>query len=194
MSTCKEKSTLSPFILSIKEKAKSTPLKKIMEQFNAIEYDMYYTGWEADSKFWLLEDGLMITTNHCQIVEFTQEDYQAYKQNLQNYIFNLPNIEKPTQNYKEIKDPWEEMAKLKKPTIVNKQELTVQELINKLKELPQNTKVLIDGYESGLDSIVDAYPIKAKFLEKSNWWDGIYEESDSDIDAVYLKSTRRIGE
>jgi len=165
-----------------------------MRELDAIEYDMYYVGWECDSKFWLLKDGLMVTTNHTIIVEFTKEDYQAYKQDLQRYIYNLPSVKNYSHKQNNIEDPWKELEKLKKPTIINKKELTVQELIKKLEKLPQDVKVLIDGYESGLDSIIDASTIKAKFLEKSNWWDGIYEESNDNIDVIYLKSTRRIGD
>jgi len=178
----------------IKKRIQTKPLNKVMKELNAVEYDMYYVGWECDSKFWLLEDGLMITTDHCQVVEFTQEDYKKYKQNLQKYISNLPNNAKSEQQYEEIKDPWKKLEEQKKPTIISKRELTVQELVNRLKKLPQDKKVLIDGYESGLDSIIDAYQTKVSFRKNSNWWDGIYEESNKDIDAVYLKSTRRMGE
>ena len=194
MSTCKEKNSLSPSIETIKEQAQTKPIRDIMRELDAIEYDMYYVGWECDSKFWLLKDGLMVTTNHTIIVEFTKEDYQAYKQDLQRYIYNLPSVKNYSHKQNNIEDPWKELEKLKKPTIINKKELTVQELIKKLEKLPQDVKVLIDGYESGLDSIIDASTIKAKFLEKSNWWDGIYEESNDNIDVIYLKSTRRIGD
>jgi hypothetical protein len=178
--------TLTPLILSIKEKAVNTPLRKVMKELNATEYDLYYVGWEGDARFWMLQNGLMITTSHSQVVEFTQKNYKAYKEKLKSYISNLPKLPSI--------DPWVEMKKLKKTTIANKKELTVNELIDKLKELPQNVKILVDGYESGLDSIVDAYPIHAKFQEKSNWWDGIYKEIDSGINTVYLKSTRRMGD
>ena len=185
MFICKEK-IISSLVSSIKEKAAKIPLKKVMKELGATKYDLYYVGWEGDNKFWVLENGLMITTNHSQVVEFTQEDYKTYKEELKSYISNLPKL--PSM------DPRIEMEKLKKTTIVNKKELTVNELIDKLKELPQNIKILVDGYESGLDSIVDVYTIQANFQKKSNWWDGVYEKSNSDINAVYLKSTRRIGD
>jgi len=106
----------------------------------------------------------------------------------------LPNNVKSEQQYEEIKDPWKKLEEQKKSTIISKKELTVQELISKLKKLPQDKQIVIDGYESGLDSIIDVYQTKVSFRKNSNWWDGIYKESNKDIDAVYLKSTRRMGE
>jgi len=112
---------------------------------------------------------------------------------IKKYISNLPNNVKSEQQYEEIKDPWKKLEGQKKPTIISKKELTVQELVSRLKKLPQDKKVVIDGYESGLDSIIDVCQTKVSFRKNSNWWDGIYEESNKDIDAIYLKSTRRMG-
>ena len=100
----------------------------------------------------------------------------------------------PSPLNEKIKDPWKKLEELKKPTIISRKELTVQELITSLKKLPQDVKVAIDGYESGQDSIVDVHQMKVSFRKNSNWWDGVYEESNKDMKVVYLKSTRRVGE
>ncbi len=69
--------------------------------------------------------------------------------------------------------------------------LTVEELINKLKTYPGNLKVLVDGYEGGLDAILDMSMINIEYDETKKWYYGPFEEShDSVQQAIRLISTR----
>ena len=70
-------------------------------------------------------------------------------------------------------------------------ELTVKELIEKLQVLPQEATILVDGYETGFDAVVNAQIINIEKNVKAQCYDGIYEQSDlRDAKSVYLISTR----
>jgi len=66
--------------------------------------------------------------------------------------------------------------------------MTAAELIEQLKALPPDTKIVIRGYEDGYNDILKLKPVKIKPKEDSNWYDGEYEDSkDADAgDAVEL--------
>lgn len=59
---------------------------------NAQEYNMYYSGWEIDSKFWVIDDGRKFTTNHNCLIEFTEEDFNKYKYDLKMYLELIGNL------------------------------------------------------------------------------------------------------
>jgi hypothetical protein len=69
--------------------------------------------------------------------------------------------------------------------------LKVSELVEKLLKLPQDALMVIDGYEGGLDGVVDASVMDVNYDESKKWYYGPYEQSDKkEILAVYLHSTR----
>ncbi len=71
--------------------------------------------------------------------------------------------------------------------------LTVKELIEKLQVLPPEAIVLVDGYETGFDAVVDTEIINIEKNVEAEWYNGIYEESNKlAIQAIYLLNTRNI--
>jgi hypothetical protein len=76
--------------------------------------------------------------------------------------------------------------------------MTVSELIAKLQDMPQDALVVVRGYESGYDDILDLTQCKLKIAEPyPTWgsekpespqpWDGVYiMAEDAPIDAVYI--------
>jgi len=69
--------------------------------------------------------------------------------------------------------------------------LTIEQLINKLKTYPNNIKVLVDGYEGGLDAILDITMINIEYDATKQWYYGPFEESESsNTQTVKLISTR----
>ncbi|MEA1913862.1 MAG: hypothetical protein U9N30_00960 [Campylobacterota bacterium] len=70
--------------------------------------------------------------------------------------------------------------------------ITVKDLIQKLSTLPEDIPLVIDGYEDGLDMIVDVELINIEQNTNSKWWNGCYTKAEKSGDnAVYLLSTRR---
>ncbi|MEI6822311.1 MAG: hypothetical protein WCL51_10265 [Bacteroidota bacterium] len=61
--------------------------------------------------------------------------------------------------------------------------MTASELIEQLKQLPPDTKIVIRGYEDGYNDILQLKAIKIKPLINSNWYDGEYVKS-KDEDAI----------
>jgi hypothetical protein len=60
--------------------------------------------------------------------------------------------------------------------------MTAQDLIQHLKKIPSNTKIVIRGYENGYKDILNLKPVKIKLNTNTNWYDGEYDFS-SDNDA-----------
>jgi len=61
--------------------------------------------------------------------------------------------------------------------------MTASELIQQLKTLPPDTKIVIRGYEDGYNDILQLRPVKIKPKPESYWFDGEFEDSD-DADAI----------
>ena len=55
--------------------------------------------------------------------------------------------------------------------------MTAIELIKILQEFPENTKVLVEGYETGYDDIPSVDEIVVYYRDV-DWWDGNYEETE----------------
>ncbi|QSZ42353.1 hypothetical protein GJV85_09625 [Sulfurimonas aquatica] len=69
--------------------------------------------------------------------------------------------------------------------------LTVKELIKKLSDLPQDVPLVTDGYEDGLDAIINVELIGIEKNSSDKWWDGFYvNKENNEKNAVYLLSTR----
>lgn len=69
--------------------------------------------------------------------------------------------------------------------------LTVEQLIQKLENYPKDMLVLVDGYEGGLDAILDTASINVKFDSSKPWYYGPFEENvNSNKKVVKLISTR----
>lgn len=66
--------------------------------------------------------------------------------------------------------------------------MTAFELIDFLKRLKPETKIVVRGYEDGYNDILQIKPVKIKQKVDSHWYDGEYDESDEEdvIDAVDL--------
>jgi hypothetical protein len=54
--------------------------------------------------------------------------------------------------------------------------MTVAELIEKLKELPQDSRVVVDGYEGGLCDVGGASGVTIQLDRNSESWYGPHEE------------------
>ena len=50
--------------------------------------------------------------------------------------------------------------------------MTTQELIERLKEFPPETPILVEGYETGFDDIVEVKPNEAVHYRHAQDWDG----------------------
>lgn len=69
--------------------------------------------------------------------------------------------------------------------------LTVEQLISELQKYPKDFKVLIDGYEDGLDAVLSSKIVNVEYDESKAWYYGPFEEVEkSEIKAVRLISTR----
>ena len=69
--------------------------------------------------------------------------------------------------------------------------ITIKDLIDKLKSLSQDIPIVTDGYEVGLDTILDINLINIKKNKNQKSWYGFYEEVEENTQsAVYLLSTR----
>ena len=69
--------------------------------------------------------------------------------------------------------------------------LTVEQLINELKQYPKEYKVLVDGYEGGLDAVLASRMLSVEYDETKAWYYGPFDETDdTTTKAVHLLSTR----
>lgn len=71
--------------------------------------------------------------------------------------------------------------------------MTVAELIKKLQTFPADSIVVTDGYETGFEPVKKVEMIKINENHLREWWDGMYEKSESpdDMEAVYLNAEIR---
>lgn len=68
--------------------------------------------------------------------------------------------------------------------------MTVKELIEKLKEFDENMRVVVAGYEGGVDDAELANAVKIKLNQNTEWYYGKHEISDDeyfDDTAVQIK-------
>jgi len=56
--------------------------------------------------------------------------------------------------------------------------MTTQELIERLKEFPPETPVLVEGYETGFDDIAEMKPCEVVRYRHAQEWDGEYQACD----------------
>jgi len=69
--------------------------------------------------------------------------------------------------------------------------LTVENLIKELQKYPKDLQVLVDGYEGGLDAILDTEIVNVSFDANKAWYYGAFEENESSkIKAIKILSTR----
>lgn len=73
--------------------------------------------------------------------------------------------------------------------------MTVRELIDHLKQFPEDMMVLTSGYESGFEKIRLPEKVKVKHIPGNKYYEGEYqdvEETDTDvIEAVILQRNLR---
>ena len=53
--------------------------------------------------------------------------------------------------------------------------MTAEELIAQLQKLPPETTVLVEGYETGFDDIIEVGPEKVVRYRRAQEWDGEYQ-------------------
>lgn len=56
--------------------------------------------------------------------------------------------------------------------------MTKQELIERLKEFPPETPVLVEGYETGFDDLIEIKPSEVVRYRHAQEWDGEYQTAD----------------
>lgn len=66
--------------------------------------------------------------------------------------------------------------------------MTAEELINQLKELPPEIKIVVRGYEEGFNDILQLKPVELIHSKNSKWYYGEYFKTDSNksISAIEL--------
>ena len=71
--------------------------------------------------------------------------------------------------------------------------MTAAELIERLKTLPADIKIVIRGYEDGYNDILNLKEVKIKIKADSHWFDGEFEDSnDKDAhDAIDLNGENK---
>ena len=57
--------------------------------------------------------------------------------------------------------------------------MTVEALIERLRELPSGAVVLVEGYEKGLDAVVSLSGVEVMQVPQPNEWDGEFREAGS---------------
>ena len=68
--------------------------------------------------------------------------------------------------------------------------MKVKELIEKLSELPENSLVIISGYEAGYEEIEEVLSVKLKLNVNTKWYYGrheIVDEKETGEPAVLIK-------
>jgi len=69
--------------------------------------------------------------------------------------------------------------------------LTIEQLISQLQSYPKDLLVLVDGYEGGLDAIMDIQKVTVRYDDAQKWYYGPFEEdSKAQIKAIKIISTR----
>lgn len=64
--------------------------------------------------------------------------------------------------------------------------MTVAELIEKLKQFPQDHEIVVAGYEGNYDKNVDAFPIRVE-KEKTDKWTGDWAQVKGEANAVVIE-------
>ena len=65
--------------------------------------------------------------------------------------------------------------------------MTKAELIEMMSEYPEDTMVVIQGYEGGLEDITEVEKIKLKLNYNTSWYYGPHKaDNNGDTDAIYL--------
>ena len=70
--------------------------------------------------------------------------------------------------------------------------MNIKELITELQKFPEPTRVLIQGYEDGYDTVTDVKQIIVKLGEDKAWYNGKYEEVNEGEKAVVILSKDRM--
>lgn len=66
--------------------------------------------------------------------------------------------------------------------------MTVKELIEKLKEFDENMRVVVAGYEGGVDDANSAIAVKIKLNQNTAWYYGKHEAvDDEDFDETAVQ-------
>lgn len=60
--------------------------------------------------------------------------------------------------------------------------MTVKELIEKLREFDENMRVVVAGYEGGVDDANSATTVKIKLNQNTDWFYGKHEVSRESFD------------
>ena len=68
---------------------------------------------------------------------------------------------------------------------------TVGELIEVLKEYPQDMPVIVSGYESGYGNFYLPIVQKVRHLPENMYWDGEFQIDENGIDALILEREER---
>lgn len=54
--------------------------------------DMYYSGWECDTRLWVMKNRDKICTNHGIYYTVSDEEFNSYRENLENYINSIKDL------------------------------------------------------------------------------------------------------
>jgi hypothetical protein len=68
--------------------------------------------------------------------------------------------------------------------------LTVQQLIELLRQYPDDLPVVVQSYEDGYDPVTDVRTLTVAQTPNREWWLGIYEQADADGMQVILLSSK----
>jgi hypothetical protein len=68
---------------------------------------------------------------------------------------------------------------------------TVGELIEVLKEYPQDMPVIVSGYESGYENFYLPFVQKVRHIPENMYWDGEFQIDENGIDALILEREER---
>ena len=70
--------------------------------------------------------------------------------------------------------------------------MNVKELIAVLQKLPEDYMVLVDGYEDGLNELIDSSIIKVELNHYKEWYYGPHKINEtSKTKAIYLHTDRK---
>jgi len=73
--------------------------------------------------------------------------------------------------------------------------MKLRDFLGLLSQLPPDADVVIEGYEGGLDDVVDVKVVKIKKNTNSKWYYGRHEiDEDGDTQAVFIIGEERINE
>lgn len=54
--------------------------------------EMYYSGWECDTTLWVMKNGDKICTNHSVYYIVSVDEFESYRNNLENYVNKLKEL------------------------------------------------------------------------------------------------------